>query len=167
MQSGANPSAPNTRYGASAGCRRRLGRHCGGADAGHLYPPQHRRVPPDDAPALEPRADAIHLFSEAGRLAFADRGVYVADSDFVQVNVAGAARPGYLKQRAQLIGPRSMGGAVAGVPPGTAVAWSRTLRRCGTATSHISVIDDNGAAVAMTTTIEDVFGSRLMVAASC
>ena len=77
----------------------------------------HRNIavfPPDDAPALEPRADAIHLFSEAGRLAFADRGLYVADPDFVQVNVAGLLDPNYLKQRAQLIGPRSMGVAAAG-----------------------------------------------------
>ena len=126
----------------------------------------HRNIavfPPDDAPALEPRADAIHLFSEAGRLAFADRGLYVADPDFVQVNVAGLLDPNYLKQRAQLIGPRSMGIAAPGVPPGTVVAWSPDPSPLRTATSHISVIDDNGHAVAMTTTIEDVFGSRVMV----
>jgi gamma-glutamyltranspeptidase/glutathione hydrolase len=126
----------------------------------------HRNIavfPPDDAPALEPRAEAVHLFSEAGRLAFADRALYVADSDFVQVNVAGLLDPTYLKQRAQLIGPRSMGTASAGVPPGTAVAWAPDPSPLKTATSHISVVDGRGNAVAMTTTIEDAFGARLMV----
>ena len=56
-----------------------------------------------------------------------------------------------------------MGIAAPGVPPGTVVAWSPDPSPLRTATSHISVIDDNGHAVAMTTTIEDVFGSRVMV----
>jgi gamma-glutamyltranspeptidase/glutathione hydrolase len=66
----------------------------------------------------EPRADAVHLFAEAGRLAFADRGQYLADSDFVPVNVPGLVDPDYVRQRAQLIGDRSMGRAAPGVPPG-------------------------------------------------
>jgi gamma-glutamyltranspeptidase / glutathione hydrolase len=126
----------------------------------------HRNVavfPPDDAPALEPRAEAVHLFSEAGRLAFADRALYVADSDFVSVNVAGLLDPAYLKQRAQLIGPRSMGIAQPGVPPGASVAWAPDPSPLKAATSHISVVDDHGNAVSMTTTIEDVFGARVMV----
>jgi gamma-glutamyltranspeptidase / glutathione hydrolase len=126
----------------------------------------HRNIavfPPDDAPTLEPRAEAVHLFSEAGRLAFADRALYVADSDFVSVNVAGLLDPGYLKQRAQQIGPRSMGIAQPGVPPGTSVAWAPDPSPPKTATSHISVVDSHGNAVSMTTTIEDVFGARVMV----
>jgi gamma-glutamyltranspeptidase / glutathione hydrolase len=126
----------------------------------------HRNIavfPPEDAPTLEPRAEAVHLFSEAGRLAFADRGLYVADSDFVPVNVAGLIDPAYLKQRAQLIGPRSMGTAQPGVPPGTSFAWALDPSPLKAATSHISVVDGDGNAVSMTTTIEDVFGARLMV----
>ena len=126
----------------------------------------HRNIavfPPDNAPTLEPRAEAVHLFSEAGRLAFADRGLYVADSDFVQVNVTGLLDPSYLKQRAQLIGPRSMGTAQPGVPPGTSVALAADASPQRTATSHISVVDGTGNAVSMTTTIEDVFGARVMV----
>ena len=126
----------------------------------------HRNIavfPPDAAPMLEPRAEAVHLFSEAGRLTFADRGLYVADSDFVPVNVAGLIDPTYLKQRAQLIGPRSMGTAQPGVPPGTGVAWAPDPSPLKAATSHISVVDGDGNAVSMTTTIEDVFGARLMV----
>ncbi len=126
----------------------------------------HRNIAifaPDEARAPEPRAEAVHLFSEAGRLAFADRGRYVADSDFVQVNVAGLLDPGYLKQRAQLIGPSSMGTAQPGVPPGSTAVLADDPSPLKSATSHISVVDSYGNAVAMTTTIEDTFGARVMV----
>ncbi len=80
-------------------------------------------VPPVTAGGkLEPQPDAVHLFAEAGRLAFADRGLYVADSDFVKVDVAGLLDPAYLKQRAQLISDRSMGVAKPGTPAGNRVA---------------------------------------------
>ena len=121
-------------------------------------------VPPVTvAGKLEPQPDAVHLFAEAGRLAFADRGLYVADSDFVKVNVAGLLDPAYLKQRAQLIADRSMGVAKAGVPPGTQAAAAEDTSVHKSATSHISVVDGFGNAVSMTTTIEDVFGARTMV----
>ena len=112
---------------------------------------------------LELQPDAVHLFSEAGRLAFADRGLYVADSDFVKVNVAGLLDPTYLKQRAQLITDRSMGTAKPGVPPGTQMGAAEDASPHKAATSHISVVDGYGNALSMTTTIEDVFGSRMMV----
>jgi gamma-glutamyltranspeptidase/glutathione hydrolase len=112
---------------------------------------------------LEPQPDAVHLFAEAGRLAFADRALYLADSDFVPVNVAGLIDPAYLRQRAQLIGDRSMGTARPGEPPGTKTAFAPDLSPPKTSTSHISVVDGFGNALSMTTTIEDVFGSRLMV----
>ena len=112
---------------------------------------------------LEPQADAVHLFSEAARLAFADRGQYLADSDFVPVNVAGLVDAAYLRQRAQLIGERSMGSAKPGAPPGPTTAFAPDPSPPKTATSHISVVDSYGNALAMTTTIEDVFGSRVMV----
>ncbi|MGZ9058216.1 MAG: gamma-glutamyltransferase family protein [Burkholderiaceae bacterium] len=112
---------------------------------------------------LEPQPDAVHLFAEAGRLAFADRGLYVADSDFVKVNVAGLLDPTYLKQRAQLITDRSMGTAKPGVPPGGQMGGAEDKSPHKAATSHISVVDSYGNALSMTTTIEDVFGSRMMV----
>ena len=112
---------------------------------------------------LELQADAVHLFSEAGRLAFADRGLYVADSDFVKVNVAGLLDPAYLKQRAGLITDRSMGVAKAGVPPGTQMGAAEDASPHKAATSHISVVDSYGNALSMTTTIEDLFGARMMV----
>ncbi|MEW5879136.1 MAG: gamma-glutamyltransferase family protein [Pseudomonadota bacterium] len=112
---------------------------------------------------LEPQADAVHLFSEAGRLAFADRNRYVADSDFVPVDVAALTSPAYLAGRAKLIGDRSMGRASPGAPAGAKVAWADDVSPDRIATSHISVVDGFGNAVSMTTSIEDAFGARLMV----
>jgi gamma-glutamyltranspeptidase/glutathione hydrolase len=121
-------------------------------------------VPPTNVNGkLEVQPDAVHLFSEAGRLAFADRGLYVADSDFVKVNVAGLVDPAYLQQRAQLIGNRSMGTAKPGVPPGTQMGAADDASPHKAATSHISVVDGYGNALSMTTTIEDIFGARMMV----
>ena len=121
-------------------------------------------VPPVGAAgSMEPQVDAVHLFSEAGRLVFADRAMYVADGDFVPVDVAGLLDPSYLRQRAALIGPRSMGTAQAGMPKGQPLALAADPSPPRVATSHISVVDDAGNAVAMTTTIEDAFGARIMV----
>ncbi len=112
---------------------------------------------------FELQPDAVHLFSEAGRLAFADRALFLADSDFVKVNVAGLLDPAYLKQRAQLISDRSMGTAKPGMPPGTQTGAAEDASPHKAATSHISVVDGFGNALSMTTTIEDVFGARMMV----
>jgi gamma-glutamyltranspeptidase / glutathione hydrolase len=119
----------------------------------------------------------LHLYLEASRLAFADRALYVADPDFV-APPAGSWRslldPAYLTQRSTLIGDMSMKTAVAGVPIASAAIKSsaNTYRNLNYApmpdqpeygTSHISIIDAAGNALAMTTTIEDAFGSRQMV----
>jgi gamma-glutamyltranspeptidase/glutathione hydrolase len=119
------------------------------------------------APAIadggaQPTADAVHLFSEAGRLAFADRNVYVADPDFVPVDWMALVEPRYLADRARLIGARSMGRALPGVPAGYRIAGAADESQRG-ATSHLSAVDGEGRAVAMTTSIEDAFGARLMV----
>ncbi|HEU0203113.1 MAG TPA: gamma-glutamyltransferase family protein [Burkholderiaceae bacterium] len=112
---------------------------------------------------LEPQADAVHVFSEAGRLVYADRAQYVADSDFVSLDVAALTSPAYLAERARLISDRSMGQARAGVPPGTRTSFAPDTSPLREATSHISVVDAYGNAVAMTTSIEDAFGARLLV----
>lgn len=112
--------------------------------------------------SAQPQAEAVHLFSEAGRLAFADRNVYVADPDFVPVDWMALVEPRYLADRAQRIGPRSMGRAEPGVPAGYRIAGAADESQRG-ATSHLSVVDGFGNAVAMTTSIEDAFGARLMV----
>ncbi len=106
---------------------------------------------------------AIHLFSQSSRLAFADRNRYVADSDFVSVPVNGLIDPIYLSKRANLIKlNKDMGKAVAGKPKG-ALPQTDDSAIEQPSTSHISIVDKEGNAVSMTTSIENGFGSALMV----
>ena len=118
-----------------------------------------------DLSALRPlSADAVHLLAEAERLAFADRNRYLADDRFVRVPIEGLLDRTYLRERSALIRPEvSMKRAEAGTPPEApgARADSRALAESGT--SHVSIVDRDGNAVSMTTTIESSFGSRLMV----
>lgn len=107
-------------------------------------------------------AEAVHLYSEAARLAYADRAVYLADPDFVPL-VDGLLDPSYLAARAGLIGARSMGRASAGSPRGVKIAFAPDQGPEMPGTSHLSIIDAQGNAVAMTSTIEDAFGARQMV----
>ncbi|WGF87055.1 gamma-glutamyltransferase [Marinivivus vitaminiproducens] len=108
--------------------------------------------------------DAWHLFIEASKLAYADRAQYVADADFVSVPVQGLLDPAYLTARAQLIDrDRAMPEAKAGNPPwrdGALYAPQKQEEQPGT--SHFVIVDRDGNAVSMTTTIESGFGSRLM-----
>jgi gamma-glutamyltranspeptidase/glutathione hydrolase len=115
-----------------------------------------------------PNADAVHLFSEVGRLAYADRDRYAADTDFVPLpgrGIPALLDKNYLGKRASLIGPRSMGKAEAGNPPGVETAWNWGLDNSIEAhsTSHIVAVDQYGAGLSMTTSVEDAFGSRQMV----
>lgn len=113
-----------------------------------------------------PGAEAVHVFSEVGRLAYADRNRYAADADFVPLpgrGIPSLIDKDYLKKRAALVGARSMGEAAAGTPPGMEVAWGTDNAIETPSTSHVSVVDADGAGLAMTTTIEDAFGSRQMV----
>ncbi len=116
------------------------------------------------APAgIEPDPQAVHLISEAERLAYADRAQYVADTDFVPVPVKGLVDPAYLASRAALIGERSMGTAKPGTPPGIQVAYAPDRSPLRISTSQVVAVDDAGGAVSMTTTIESAFGSHIMV----
>ena len=94
-------------------------------------------------------AQAVHYFSEAGRLAYADRARYLGDPDFVTVPLARLLSGDYLERRAKLITERSVRRALPG--------------DMESGTSHFSIVESNGDAVAMTTTIESGFGSRIMV----
>jgi gamma-glutamyltranspeptidase / glutathione hydrolase len=106
---------------------------------------------------------AAHLFSEAGRLAYADRAQYLGDPAFVPVPQAGLVDEAYVRTRAALISPdKSMGRAQAGTPPMKRAFLLAPSDGTEFGTSHISVIDGTGNAVAMTTTIEDGFGARAM-----
>lgn len=112
-----------------------------------------------------PTAEMLHLYTESARLAFADRAQYIGDPSFV---AAPGGRwdslldAGYLSSRAALIGERSMGSATAGQPGALRQAWAPQAEQPEYGTSHISVIDAQGRAVALTTSIEAVFGARLM-----
>jgi gamma-glutamyltranspeptidase/glutathione hydrolase len=111
------------------------------------------------------RLMSVHLFSEAGKLAYADRNLYIADPDFVKVPVAALLDPGYLATRARLIRrDAAMDRGVPGTPAElrkVALGEEEPLEL--PSTSHIVVVDKAGNALSMTTTIEDGFGSRLMV----
>jgi len=115
---------------------------------------------------LEPHPEAVHLFSEAGRLAYADRARYVADTDFVALPGGSASAllsPTYLAGRAALIVERSMGRAQPGVPVLPALARADDRSPELMSTSHISVTDGHGNTIALTTTIENAFGAQIMV----
>ncbi len=120
-------------------------------------------------------ADGVHRFAEAGRLAFADRNEYVADTDFVALP---GQRPGepvhaapgtlldpdYLARRALRIGERSMGTAPPGSPsPALPLRAPAPPAFEPASTTHLSIVDADGNVVSMTSSIENAFGSRLLV----
>ncbi len=108
---------------------------------------------------------AWRLIGDASRLAFADRGRYMADSDFVPMPTAGLVDPAYLAERAKLLAGDD---ALPQVSPGTP-EWDHAMLLSDDesielpSTSHISIVDSYGNVASMTTTIENGFGSRLMV----
>lgn len=107
---------------------------------------------------------AVHYFSEAGRLAFADRDFYVADPDFVNVPVRALLDPAYLRARGALIQPdRSMKVALPGDPEGKLLTLGRDNALEVPSTSHLVAVDAKGNALSMTTTIESEFGSKIFV----
>jgi gamma-glutamyltranspeptidase/glutathione hydrolase len=113
-----------------------------------------------------PTADWLHYYMEASRLAFADRALYVADPDFVQPPAGSwmsLLEPAYLKSRAALIGAQSLKVAQPGQPGAVKTSLAPMADQPEYGTSHISIVDAFGNALAMTTTIEDQFGARQMV----
>ncbi len=113
-----------------------------------------------------PGADWLHAYTEASRLAFADRAQYVADPDFVPApggDWRSLLDADYLNARADLIGRQRMPQAEPGRPAGAALAFAPMPAQPEAGTSHIGIVDAHGNVLAMTTTIESAFGSRLMV----
>ena len=104
------------------------------------------------------------LIGDASRLAFADRDRYLADSDFVSVPVKGLLDTEYLHSRSNEL---KIGIKAEPIVPGNP-AFDQVLNYADDislefpSTSHISIVDSYGNALSMTTTIENVFGSRLM-----
>ena len=105
----------------------------------------------------------VHLFTQASRLAFADRAMYLGDPDVINVPVRGLLDHGYLDQRSALIDPgKDMGPATAGTPPDKRADYAPQTSAQLPGTSHLCVVDDRGQVVSMTTTIEFVLGSEVM-----
>ncbi len=108
-------------------------------------------------------AEAEHLLIEAGRLALADRAVYIADPDRLTVPTQELIAPAYIKERSALIDPAHR---MPTAPPGKIPVKGVQLVPADSperpSTSHFSIVDKDGNALAMTTTVEGAFGSRLM-----
>ncbi|CAN5754803.1 gamma-glutamyltransferase [soil metagenome] len=123
---------------------------------------------PASAPGLSggiPSEEWLHRYLEAAKLAFADRGRYVGDGLFVDPPAGSwesLLDPDYLASRAELVGGRSMGTARAGNPGALSTALGLHPVQPEAGTSHISIVDADGNAVSMTTTIESGFGARIM-----
>jgi gamma-glutamyltranspeptidase / glutathione hydrolase len=112
-----------------------------------------------------PGPDWLHSYTEAARLAYADRAQYVADPDYVPApggDWRHLLNDGYLRQRAALIGQQSMNVATPGTPAPVRTSFAPMADQPEQGTSHISVVDGEGRAVSMTSTIESFFGSRVM-----
>ncbi|WOI56871.1 gamma-glutamyltransferase [Palleronia sp. LCG004] len=108
--------------------------------------------------------DAWRLIGDASRLAFADRGRYMADIDFVPMPLEGLIDTDYLQSRSmQLGGSEALDEVTPGAPEWDhAMLWGDDMAIELPSTSHISIVDGDGNALSMTTTIENGFGSRLM-----
>jgi gamma-glutamyltranspeptidase/glutathione hydrolase len=104
-----------------------------------------------------------HLFAEASRLAYADRAQYLGDPAFVNVPIRGLIDKAYVASRAALIDPaHDMGTAIAGNPPEKHAELSPQVSPVLHGTSHMTIVDDSGEVVAMTTSVESVFGAEIM-----
>jgi gamma-glutamyltranspeptidase/glutathione hydrolase len=107
--------------------------------------------------------EGTHLFTQASRLAYADRAKYLADPAFVDVPVKGLTDPAYLAERAKLIDPaKDVGPATAGAPPQKHAQFSPQVSPVLHGTSHMTIVDDSGEVIAMTTSVEYVFGAEIM-----
>jgi len=118
--------------------------------------------------------ESVHMVAETMRRVFADRAAYLADPDFADVPVAGLTASCYAKELAGTIDaqrassskdvhagkPHACGAAAAGAAPSTLVSLGE-----GPHTTHFSVVDAAGNAVASTYTLNDNYGSHVTSAA--
>ncbi|MXO65603.1 gamma-glutamyltransferase [Altericroceibacterium endophyticum] len=117
-----------------------------------------------DLAAMGPNSPVFwHVFADSQRIAYADRELYLADSDFVDVPVAGLTDANYLTRRGLLIDPKhALTKVEAGHPAGAAISRADGDEPVENGTSHFVVIDDDGNAVSYTSTVEGPFGSGHM-----
>ncbi len=119
--------------------------------------------------------DSVHMVAETMRRVFADRAAYLADPDFANVPVAGLTDPCYAKELAATIDPQhaaSSQAVHAGTPHTCAAAAAsngapQTVVSLGEGphTTHFSVVDATGNAVASTYTLNNSYGSHVTSAA--
>jgi len=119
-----------------------------------------QRFPSSD---LQPNTlSEAHLFTQASRLAYADRAKYVGDTGFVDVPIAGLLDKGYIASRAALIDPaKDMGTAQPGNPPEKHAEYAPQVSPENYGTSHMTIVDENGQVIAMTTSVETTFGAEI------
>ncbi|MEO1539795.1 MAG: gamma-glutamyltransferase [Pseudomonadota bacterium] len=119
---------------------------------------------PFDMTGLGNSAEAWHLYAEAAKLAYADRGLYMADADYVDMPTRGLVDGDYLTDRSALIdAAAAMEKGVPGEPPhDETLLLSPDIQLERPGTSHFVIVDSYGDMVSMTTTIETGFGSRVM-----
>jgi gamma-glutamyltranspeptidase/glutathione hydrolase len=100
--------------------------------------------------------ESIHLIAEAEKRAFADRAHYLGDPDYIDVHVSGLLNPGYLKSRMADYNPDS-------VTPAGNITFGKLILSESEETTHYSVVDKEGNAVSATTTLNNTFGSAIVV----
>lgn len=117
----------------------------------------------DLASAGQSSADTLHLMAEAQKIAFADRDEYVADTDFVEVPVEELVSESYAEERREEIDPEEAGSYEPGdLGPAGETGDAGSEENPDSSTTHLSVVDARGNAVALTCTIEQSFGSAVV-----
>lgn len=110
-------------------------------------------------------AAGLHRYAEAARLASADRDLHVADPAYVPAPAGdwlALLAPDYLQARAALMGSRAGGPAVGGQPKAWVSPWAPQADPREAGTTHLSVVDAQGMAVSLTSSVESAFGSRIL-----
>ena len=99
--------------------------------------------------------EMVHLLAEAWKRSYADRNTYLADTDFVDIPLERMTSKAYAAERGADISERAT--------PSTDIGPGLGPSTEGENTTHISVVDADGNAVALTTTLNSFFGSKVMV----
>jgi gamma-glutamyltranspeptidase/glutathione hydrolase len=116
-----------------------------------------------DIRSMDPNSiEMVHLFSEVNRIAYADRAYYMADSDFINVPVEGLLNENYLNEREKKINLNRYSKIITHGNPIGAEDFEKNIDISKPSTSHFVIIDKEGNAVSMTSTVEGPFGSHLM-----
>ena len=104
-------------------------------------------------------AAAVHLVTEAQRRVYADRAAWLGDPDFFRVPVAGLTDPAYSATRMLTFNPDK-------ATPSSEISEGNLMAAESPQTTHLSIVDQHGNAVAVTTTLNDSYGAAVVVAGS-